>query len=50
MQTRASAACHHKEVKWDRGEDDSTKSAVSSMHQSLTTTLKQLKSKELALF
>ena len=49
MQTRASAARQHSEVKWDRG-DVSTRRALSSMHQSLTTPLKQLKSKELALF
>ena len=49
MQTRALAACKHSEVKWDRG-GVSTNRAVSSMHQSLTTPLKQLKSKELALF
>ena len=44
-----SAACQHSGVKWDRG-NVSTRRALSSMHQSLTTPLKQLKSKELALF
>ena len=44
-----SAACQHSEMKWDRG-DVSTNRALSSMHQSLTPPLKQLKSKELALF
>ena len=44
-----STACQHSEVKWNRG-DVSTRHALSSMHQSLTTPLKQLKSKELALF
>ena len=44
-----STACQHSEVKWNRG-DVSTRRALSSMHQSLTTPPKQLKSKELALF
>ena len=44
-----SAACQHSEMKWDRG-DVSTNRALSSMHQSLTTPLKQLKIQELALF
>ena len=44
-----SAACQHSGLKWDRG-DVSTRRALSSMHQSLTTPLKQLKIQELALF